>query len=195
MNKKPFAAAAQQNQDAILEVLTIEYSQTKKVLEIGSGTGQHAAYFSNHLTHLIWQATDKRENISGISMWLEESKNSPPPITLDVTKEWPQEKYDAAFAANIAHIMHWDEIEAMFAGLDKVLSNDAVFCLYGPFNVKGHYTSDSNEKFDEWIKARDSLACIRDIEELTKLANKNNLFLSNEYQMPSNNMIICWRKK
>ncbi len=194
MNKKPFAAAAQQNQDVILNVLQKEFHHAKKVLEIGSGTGQHAAFFSEHLPHLIWQASDKLENIPGISMWLQDCENTPSPITLDVLGAWPKDKYDSAFAANVAHIMHWNEIEAMFTGLGNTLSEHAVFCLYGPFNINGNYTSASNERFDQWLKNRDPLACIRDKDDLTKLASKNNLVISCEYQMPANNMIICWKK-
>ena len=194
MSNKPFAAAAHQNQDDILQVLQNEFRHSKNVLEIGSGTGQHAAYFSEKLPHLTWQASDKDENIAGISMWIDDCRNTPPPITLDVLSTWPQDTFDSAFAANVTHIMHWNEIEAMFAGLSRVLSNHATFCLYGPFNLNGAYTSESNKEFDQWIQNRDPLACIRDKGDLNKLAKENNLIESKVYPMPANNMIICWKK-
>ena len=193
MKNKPFAAAAQQNRDVILEVLKEAFKDSSSVLELGSGTGQHAAYFSQHLTHLNWQASDKQEMLAGISLWLEKT-NAPQAIELDVCKQWPNESYDAAFAANIAHIMHSHEIEAMFVGLKQVLTESAIFCLYGPFNINGQYTSESNRDFDLWLKARDVHACIRDKSELDQLAINNHLQPYRQWEMPANNLILSWRK-
>lgn len=196
MLKKPFAPAAKENRDVILSVLQQEFKHTNTVLEIGSGTGQHAAYFSQQLTHLDWQASDKRKMLAGISLWIDDtnSKNLLPPIELDVSLDWPQQSYQGAYAANIAHIMHWNEIEALFSGLNKVLADSAIICLYGPFNINGDYTSESNRRFDQWLKDRDPESCIRDKSDLDQLAIKNNFQASAEWEMPANNKILCWRR-
>ena len=195
-SNKPYSAAAEQNRDAILPVLLQEFSTAKNILEIGSGTGQHAIYFAQHLPNLIWYPSDKEENIAGIQQWIYEANrnNVQAPITLDVCKQWPEKLFDGAFAANVAHIMHWHEIEAMFAGLASVLAPDSIFCLYGPFNINGDYTSDSNRKFDLWLKSRDPHSCIQDKDDLNTLANNNNFEMHNDWEMPSNNRILSWKK-
>ncbi|MDW3095327.1 MAG: DUF938 domain-containing protein [Gammaproteobacteria bacterium] len=196
MLNKPFAPAAKENSNAILDVLKQEFKNTNTVLEIGSGTGQHAAYFSQHLSHLNWQASDKQEMLAGIAMWLNDKNldNALTPIELDVNLNWPQQHYDGAYAANIAHILHWNEIEALFAGLDQTLTNSAVFCLYGPFNINGKYTSESNQSFDQWLRNRDPQSCIRDKNDLDQLAVNNNFQASTQWEMPANNKILSWRR-
>jgi cyclopropane fatty-acyl-phospholipid synthase-like methyltransferase len=197
MLKKPFASAAKENCSAILSVLRQEFKHINSVLEIGSGTGQHAIYFSQQLAHLEWQASDKYEMLAGINMWINESnlKNVLPAIELNVSSNWPQQNYQGAYAANIAHIMHWEEIEALFSGLDQVLTNSGVFCLYGPFNINGTYTSESNRRFDLWLKERDPESYIRDKNDLDQLAIKNNFQTSKQWDMPANNKILCWRRQ
>lgn len=196
MSNKPYAAAAEQNRQDILSVIENEFSQANSVLEIGSGTGQHAVYFAQHLTHLTWQCSDKTDMLEGINQWLDEAdlNNTPEAIALDVTNKWPQEKYEAAFAANIAHIMHSHEIEAMFTGLSRALKPTAKFCLYGPFNIDGRYTSDSNRNFDTWLRSRDAKSFIRDKAYMDKVARLNQLEPVHCYPMPSNNFILCWQK-
>jgi SAM-dependent methyltransferase len=182
MHKKPFAPAAKENSDAILSVLQQQFKHTNSVLEIGSGTGQHAVYFSKQLTHLEWQASDKHEMLAGINMWIDSANlpNALTPIALDVSSNWPHQNYKVAYAANVAHIMHWNEIEALFSGLNQVLTHSAVFCLYGPFNINGAYTSESNRRFDLWLKDRDAESCIRDKSDLDQLTIKNNFQASTE---------------
>lgn len=196
MPDKPFSAAAEENRDAIMPVLKVEFKDAKRILEIGSGTGQHAIYFSQHLPHAKWQPTDKEENLAGIRLWIEQAKplNVCPPLELDVCKQWPASMYDAAFAANVAHIMHWYEIEAMFAGLSNLLTANAVFCLYGPFNVDGSYTSESNRRFDQWLQSRDPKSRIRDKDDLNNLAETYGLLTRNDWSMPANNRILSWIK-
>jgi len=196
MHNKPFAPAAKENRNAILNVLQQEFRHTSSVLEVGSGTGQHAVYFSQKLTHLTWQASDKQEMLAGIRLWIDDANlpNALTPIELDVTSSWPQHSYQGAYAANIAHILHWSEIEALFSGLDQVLTDSAVFCLYGPFNIDGAYTSESNRRFDLWLRDRDPDSCIRDKNDLDKLALKNNFQASHEWAMPANNKILCWKR-
>lgn len=196
MVNKPFAAAAKQNRDDILQILKQAFKHSNSVLEIGSGTGQHAAYFSQHLPHLTWQASDIKSMLEGIQLWLDDAAlpNLPKAIELDVNGAWPTEKYDAAFASNIAHIMHWQDLEALFEGLSTTLSEDAIFCLYGPFNINGNYTSESNQRFDHWLKQRDAESGLRDKLQLDSLAIKNNLQPEKSWDMAANNKILSWRK-
>jgi len=194
---KPFAESCEQNKHIILDVLKQEFSKVNNVLEIGSGTGQHAVFFAESLAHLNWQCSDRTSSLAGINAWLNEANltNLPRPIELDVlSSQWPNKKYDAVFSANAVHIMSWQAVEAMFEGLKNCLEEHAVICLYGPFNYDNKFTSESNARFDQWLKQRDPLSGIRDINDLNKLAAQCNLTLSNDYAMPANNRILCWQK-
>ena len=197
MTNKPFAQAAQQNRDDILPILKEAFKHSSHVLEIGSGTGQHAVYFAQHLKHLTWQTSDLARMLPGIQLWIDEASlpNLPTPIELDVNQSWPPANFDALYAANVTHIMHWPDIEAMFAGINKSLQREAIFCLYGPFNIDGKYTSASNESFDQWLKQRDPDSGLRDKQELDKLADKYGLEVSQKWDMPANNMILSWINK
>ena len=194
---KPFAESCEQNKHAILDVLEKEFSNVNNVLEIGSGTGQHAVFFTRSLAHLNWQCSDQLSELTGINAWLaeENSKTLLEPIELDVLSgQWPDTKYDAVFSANAVHIMSWEAVESMFKGLNDCLNEHAVVCLYGPFNYQGKFTSESNARFDQWLKQRNPLSGIRDIDDLNRLAEQCGLALSNDYEMPANNRILCWRK-
>jgi cyclopropane fatty-acyl-phospholipid synthase-like methyltransferase len=194
---KPYSEACDQNKEPILAVLKEVFSATRKVLEIGSGTGQHAVYFARHLPHLTWQTSDMPENHPGIMAWLNDSglPNVLPPLNLDVAQEnWPVEQVDGVFSANTTHIMSWQKVKLMFKGIGKVLVPQGVFCLYGPFNYHGTYTSDSNAHFDTWLKTRDPQSGLRDFDNLDKLAAEAGMDLQNDIPMPVNNRILIWRK-
>jgi cyclopropane fatty-acyl-phospholipid synthase-like methyltransferase len=193
---KPFAESFEENKQPILEILRKEFAQTEKVLEIGSGTGQHAVFFAQALHHLVWQTSDVAENHPGILAWLEDDgpNNALPPLELDVRHSaWPAQKYDGIFSANTVHIMGWPEVELMFAGIGQVLLPEGRFCLYGPFNYHGEFTSPSNANFDVWLKNRNPASGIRDVDELNSLAEKAGLSLVADYEMPVNNRILVWR--
>jgi cyclopropane fatty-acyl-phospholipid synthase-like methyltransferase len=195
---KPFAESCAENQQPILEILRKEFAHTKKVLEIGSGTGQHAVFFARALPHLTWQTSDVAEHHAGIMAWLEDDgpANALPPLELDVRQSsWLTTKFDGIFSANTVHIMSWPEVEHMFAGIGQVLIPDGCFCLYGPFNYQGQYSSPSNAKFDTWLKNRDPASGIRDVAELNSLAEKAGLSLVEDYEMPVNNRILVWRTR
>ncbi|WP_293648849.1 DUF938 domain-containing protein [Thiolapillus sp.] len=194
---KPYAESCDQNRDPILEQLRPLLVAASTVLEIGSGTGQHAVYFSTHLPHLHWQPSDRGENLPGIRLWCAEAglANLKAPLELDVTRQpWPAIETDAVFSANTAHIMAWPQVEAMMEGIGKLLPDGGVFLLYGPFNYNGRYTSDSNRRFDGWLKARDPLSGVRDFESLDELAGQVGMHLQDDIAMPANNRILCWRK-
>ncbi len=195
---KPYSEACLKNRSPILNIIESLFSETKAVLEVGSGTGQHAVYFAEKLSHLIWYTSDLEENHAGIKMWLEEVNlpNTRPPAILDVTQSvWPMLNVDAVFSANTAHIMHWHQVEALFNGVGELLPDKGLFVLYGPFNFNDKYTSESNKRFDGWLKARDPESGIRNFEDLDKLANHSQMLLRNDYKMPANNRILYWEKQ
>ena len=159
------------------------------MLEIGSGTGQHAAYFSRELPHLTWQASDVAQNLPGIRMWGAE------PIELDVDKEWPRPNVDAVFSANTAHIMSWPQVERMFAGVACLLPAAGLFALYGPFNYRGRPTSESNARFDAMLRASDPASGLRNCEAILELAQREGLALAEDNAMPANNRLLVFRKR
>ncbi|MDH5710911.1 MAG: class I SAM-dependent methyltransferase [Gammaproteobacteria bacterium] len=197
MQNKPYAESCDQNRDVILSVIKPLLALSYSVLEIGSGTGQHALYFSHKLPHLTWQTSDRNENIGGIKLWLSDSAQTlPEPIELDVNNNpWPDIDCDAVFTANTCHIMNQDSVVAMFSGIGKLLSDGGQFIIYGPFNYNQRYTSQSNEHFDQWLKSRDPESGIKHFEELNHLAALSNMHLTNDFEMPANNRILHWVKR
>lgn len=194
---KPFSEACERNRDPILAVLAPLLADRHSVLEIGSGTGQHAVHFAAHLAHVEWYPSDLPEHHAGIRAWLEQARlvNAHAPIALDVTQDdWPVPPVDAVFSANTAHIMHWPMVQAMFAGVGRLLPPGGVFALYGPFNYGDRYTSDSNARFDASLKARDPGMGIRNFEDLQLLAREAALQLEADFALPANNRLLCWRK-
>ncbi len=195
-DKKPFSEACEENKRPILDVLKRLFRNVERVLEVGSGTGQHAVFFAQSLPHLFWQTSDREENHPSIHAWLEESSlsNTGSPIGLDVTGKWPEQTYDGIFSANTTHIMSWSEVEQFFSGVGRVLETGGCFALYGPFNFGGQYTSDSNRRFDTWLKQRDPQSGIRNFEGLNRLASQQGLVFQEVIAMPVNNRILVWRR-
>ncbi len=194
---KPFSEACVQNQAEICAVLKNLLDEKKHLLEIGSGTGQHAVYFAKHLPHLIWHTSDQTAYHHGIQMWLDEAdlENTRNPIALDVSEDrWPTLNVDAIFSANSVHIMSWKNVIDYVRNGAKLLENKGLFILYGPFNYNGEYTSPSNASFDQWLKARDHKSGIRDYEHLNTLAEENGMTLKHDIEMAVNNRILCWEK-
>jgi cyclopropane fatty-acyl-phospholipid synthase-like methyltransferase len=192
---KQFSAACERNREPILALLREAFSASHRVLEIGSGTGQHAAYFAAHLPHLIWQTSDLPQNHPSILAWQQETAlpNLLPPLALDVAgSEWPPGTYDAVFSANTCHIMAWQEVRAMFAGIGRVLQPGGVLGIYGPFNYDGQFTSASNAQFDAALKAQAPHMGIRDFEAVNRLAAEQGLALAVDHPMPANNRLLLW---
>lgn len=199
---KPFSESCEQNKDVILDVIKPLLASRKSLLEVGSGTGQHAVYFAQAIPHIEWHTSDRSESINGIQMWLDEYRaaghalNVHSPVVLDVAQTaWPELNVDAIFTANTIHIMHWDEVETLFVRAPELLDSGGVMMIYGPFNYNGKYTSASNERFDGWLKSRDSKSGIKDFSDIDKLATENGLQFLTDYEMPANNRILCWQKK
>lgn len=194
---KPYAPACERNRDPILAALRPHFADRRRILEIGSGTGQHAVHFAAALPHLIWQTSDRAEWLPGIRLWLTEAglPNTPPPVELDVLGPWPAERFDAVFSANTLHIMGWPEVEALFAGLPAVLTDDARLTVYGPFNYSGRFTSESNAAFDASLKADDPKRGIRDFEAVDALARGIGFTLVEDLAMPANNRCLSWMRR
>ncbi len=195
--QKPFSQACENNKQPILQRIQSIFVDSETVWEIGSGTGQHGCYFAEQLPHLHWQCTDRTENLAGINCRIKESglANLAESIALNVSDQpWPCQSIDALFTANTLHIMSIPEVECFFSSLESYLSDHAKVCIYGPFNYFGNYTSESNEQFDQWLKAGDPLSGIRDFEFIENLANNARLELQNDFAMPANNRLLFFSK-
>ncbi len=196
---KPHAPSCDRNREPILAVLREHFAGSSRVLEIGSGTGQHAVHFAAAMPWLTWQTSDVAENLPGIRAWLDEANlaNTPPPLVLDALQSpWPEIDADAVFTANSLHIMGVDAVEALFRGVGRVLAGapGGTLVAYGPFNYGGAYSSDSNRDFDAWLKARDPRSGIRDFETIDVLASTEGLRLVADVAMPANNRCLVWSR-
>ena len=197
MTDKPFAEYAQRNGGPILDVLRVEFANAERVLEIGSGTGQHAVQFAAALPHLDWQTSDLEENHPGIRAWVDGANltNLHAPILLDMRDAVAGEaNYDAVFSANTAHIMSLASALRMFAFVGSALRDGGVFCLYGPFQQNGQFNTASNAAFDETLRSRDPQMGIRDLVDLDAEGGKHGLVRDRLYAMPANNHIAVWTR-
>jgi len=189
--------ACERNKAPILGVLATALAGCRRVLEIGSGTGQHAVYFAAHLPHLQWLPSELRENLPPLAerIRLEGGANLHAPIALDVREvPWPVAAVDAVVSANTLHIMDWPAVEAFFAGVGAVLAPSGVLCVYGPFRYGGEFTSASNAEFDRTLRARDPASGIRDFEALARLAAAQGLVFDADHAMPAHNRTLVWRR-
>ena len=194
---KPYSVACERNREPILSVIKPLLTETRLVLEIGSGTGQHAVYFAEKLPHLTWQCSDQQEYIPGIKLWLEESglSNTPLPLVLDVTSTvWQDLEFDAVYSANTVHIMSWAAVKDFISGAVSRLPLGGQLILYGPYNYDNQYTSDSNRQFDISLKARDPASGIRNFEDINSLATAFGMEFVDDVAMPANNRILHWKK-
>ncbi|MGH8617518.1 MAG: DUF938 domain-containing protein [Burkholderiales bacterium] len=194
---KPYSEACERNKAPILAVLNEHFADRREVLEIGSGTGQHAVHFAQGLPHLVWHTADRRDYLPGIRQWLEEAKlaNLRAPFELDVNGAWPTHRYDAAFTANTLHIMHWPGVEKLFAHLPGISTPDAKLVVYGPFNYGGQFTSASNAAFDASLRQQDPGMGIRDIEAVDALAAGAGYVRVEDRAMPANNRCLVWTRR
>lgn len=190
--------ATGRNRDPILEVLRRVLPEEGLVLEIASGSGQHALHFADALPRVTWQPSDMEEHHRrSIAAWAEESRhgNLRPVLELDVrTRPWPVARVDALFNANMIHIAGWEVCLALLAGAAEVLAPGGPLVLYGPFNVGGEFTSDSNQAFDRSLRDRDPSWGIRDLEAVREAATGHGLAFEEEVAMPANNKILVFRR-
>jgi len=194
----PFSAACERNKDPILEVLRICFAYVERVLEIGSGTGQHAVHFARALGHLTWHPTEQLAYLADLTerVKLEGPPNLRAPTLLDVRQAvWPLRSVDALFSANTLHIMSWSEVLAFFHGIGAVLAPGGVLAIYGPFRYDGRYTSDSNRDFDLMLQERDPQSGLRDLQGITPLAAQYGLRLDADHDLPANNRLLVFSKE
>ncbi len=195
----PFSAACERNKDPILEVLRPYFKDIASVLEIGSGTAQHAMYFAAHCPNLCWQTSDQAQYLDGIRAQLTNARqqNVLAPLCLDVTQpDWNNRglRYDAVYSANTLHIMNRAQVQALFTGLPGVSMVGSLLMLYGPFKYRGEFTSASNAAFDQALRDRGQGSAIRDFEWVDQLASDVGFQLIADHTMPANNQCLIWRR-
>ncbi|MFK7815737.1 MAG: DUF938 domain-containing protein [Gammaproteobacteria bacterium] len=194
---KLYSESCEQNKQPILDILQEVFKDRKTVLEIGSGSGQHAVYFTKHLKHLIWQPSDLAEYLPSIQAWVTEAAidNLNDPIELDVLNQpWKLSMVDAIFTANSLHIMSWVMVEQFFKGVGDMLAPSGKLLIYGPFSYAGAHTSDSNARFDQYLQHQNSLSGVRDFDALDRLAKQHGLMATKDFDMPANNRCLLWVK-
>ena len=195
---KQTSPSCERNKAPILAILRTILSQPGLVLEIGSGTGQHAVYFANGLPHIQWQPTDLEGNLPSIQAWRAESgvANVRSPLVLDLfSEDWPLAQADAVVCINTIHIVSWQGVARLFKGAGHLLPAGAVMFTYGPYRYRDRTLEPSNEDFDRWLKYRDPDSGVRDFESVNALAQANGLMLAGDVPMPANNRSIWWVKE
>ena len=198
MNVAPNAPATLRNRDAILQVIQKELRGEQRILEIGSGTGQHAVHIAAAMPQLSWQTSDLANNHPGINLWIAESglANVQAPELLDVSDpDGFYQQYSAVFSANTAHIMSKESVVDMFAYVARSLQDQGKFLLYGPFRTHGEFAGDGDKRFDQSLRAQDPTMGIRDLEWVDTLARKKGFTREKSYAMPANNLLLVWRKE
>lgn len=196
---KPIAEACLRNQQPIADTLAKVFVNPANILELGSGTGQHAVAVAERLPHLTWQPTDLPDCLPGINAWREDAglTNILQPVALDVTQSpWPVSgPFDGVFTANTVHFVGWKIVSAMFAGVSSHLKVDGIFCIYGPFNLDGEYTSEGNMRLDQWLKGRDPDSGIKDLSSVRERAAEVGLIFEDKFTMPANNMMLRFTRQ
>lgn len=193
-----FSQAADNNKADICDKLCNILTSSRHLLEIGSGTAQHAVHMAQRLPHLIWQTSELAINLKTVQARLdhERPQNVKDPIELDVSSQpWALASCDAIYSANTVHIMSWADVEHLFHGVGKTLQNNGFLCLYGPYKYNGNFTTPSNERFDQWLKQNDPVSGVRDFEEVNRLAQDQQLVLQNDFAMPANNQLLVWQRQ
>ncbi len=196
MPMKNVSQAAENNKQVIFDQLSGIFSAPGEVLEIGSGAGQHAIHIARQLTHLTWQPADQGSYFDPLVDNIREfaPDNVLAPIYLDVNGEWPAGQFQYVFSANVLHIMPATLIEPFFAGIGQVLNGGGICCVYGPFRYHGEFTTESNARFDQWLKGNNPESGIRDFEIVTAVAEKNGLVLQDDLTMPANNQLLKFER-
>jgi len=198
IDNKLHSPACDRNREPILSELkrTLKYT-SGTLLEIGSGTGQHATYFAPSFPEIIWQSSDLAENLKNIELWRREFNlsNIKPAIELNIAHTpWPFTNIQTIFTANTLHIISWPLVESFFEGVNQTLDNGGLCLVYGPFNYEGKFTSTSNKQFDAWLKSRDPESGIRDFKAVNNLAICHGLTFIEDVPMPANNRMLIWQK-
>lgn len=195
---KPFSEACLRNQQPIADALKKLLPNPARLLEIGSGTGQHAVFCAQALPHIQWQTSDLLQHHEGMLKWIEDAAldNVLPPLVLDVDQAWPLIGVDHVFTANTVHYIANTSVVNMFAQVSELLPEKGLFVIYGPVNVAGQFTSEGNAGLDEWLKTCvNPLAGIKDIADIEQLARDQGLALIDNLAMPANNRLLVLQKQ
>lgn len=196
---KRFAPAAERNRDAIAAVLGQVLPARGRVLEVASGSGQHARYFGSLFPHLEWQPSDgDPAALASIAAWSREAglSNVAPPLCLDVTADaWPVDRADFILNCNMIHIAPWRACQGLMAGAGRLLPPGGALLLYGPFFIQGRDTAPSNIAFDRSLRTRDPEWGVRQIYEVEAEAGAHGLTREAVYDMPANNVAVVFRKR
>jgi len=195
--ERPFSPAVERNKKYILEKLQSYYTgKPKKILEIGSGTGQHALYFTKKMPNLRWTATDKKESIVDMNAWLNFASDKQVSIQeLTLGSETKMNRhYDAIFSANVLHIISASKALDLFKLTDESIKTQGSIIFYGPFKFEGQHTAASNEDFDQWLKTRSQDSGVRDFEWVNENLIKLGFYLEHKYKMPANNHMLIFKK-
>ena len=197
MDAKRHAPATARNREPIREVLARELPPTGTVLEIASGSGEHAIHLAGAFPDLTWQPSDVSENaLASIAAWRAEAElpNLCPPIALDVTDAtWPVARADAIICINLVHVSPWEATLGLFAGAGRVLAAGALLYLYGPYRFGGAFTAPSNADFDRALRERDPRWGVRDVDDLVVAACTHGFALRDTVAMPANNHSLVFR--
>ncbi len=195
--EKPYSQACENNKQPIFNALQTLLGDVNSVLEVGSGTGQHAVHFARQWPQLRWQCCDQADYLPGIRQWLDEAKlnNLPPPQCFEINSSpWPEGEFQALYSANTLHIMSWSSVQRLFARIADEGQQLQWLWFYGPFNYGGKYTSASNAQFDQWLKSRDPQSGIRDAEAVNTLAENAGFRLHSDCALPANNRLLAWQR-
>ena len=196
--EKPFSPACERNKGPILDILKeIIVPSDRRLLEIGSGTGQHAVAFAPSFPHLEWFPTDLGPNLAGMKLWFDEARISSiqKPTKLDVSKDdFPKLKFDVVYTANTFHIMHWKDCKSFMKLLGHRLREGSRAVIYGPFKYNGDFTSPSNAEFDSELKSQDPLCGIRSFEDVNNNMIKNGFELIQDCEMPFHNRLLVYSR-
>ena len=193
----PIAESCLRNRRPILDVLGRYVPQDGFVLEVGSGTGQHGAYMTEHLPGIHWRPTEVRSHLAAVRLWQQHTNNPRflAPLELDVTQDiWPAREVDVVFSANVVHFVSWREVECLFRGTQRILKPGGLLILYGPYNYDGQFTSEGNVALDRWLRQRNPDSGIKDFEQVMLSARKYDLFLQADEEMPANNRTLVFKK-
>jgi len=187
------------NRDPILDVLKRVLPERGLVLEIASGSGEHAAYFAKALPSLIWQPSDPDAvALSSIAAHRDDVglANLLAPVHLDVTApSWPVAHADAIICCNMIHISPWAACEGLMAGAGRVLAAGGILYLYGPYKIGGRHTAPSNQEFDGYLRGQNPAWGIRDLDEVAALAKRHNFALVETVAMPANNLSVIFLRE
>ena len=202
---KLYSAACERNQEPILNVLCTAFADAQTVLEIGSGSGQHAVYFGHHLPHVAWYTSDIAVNHTSIRAWLDEAQldNVRPPVTLNMDDApWSLreagldvDRVDAVFSSNTLHIVSWPQVVKFFGGVGALLNDGGTLCVYGPFKYDGQFTSAGDARFDALLRRQNAGSGLRDIAAVDELAQQAALSLIDDVLLPANNHLLVWHKE